>query len=100
MNLSDYLEKWGRTVFEAPLATPSRADEPPELAEIRLAILDRIRQQSYRAGGKKVFPYDQIRVFVRGVEASRAAAFSGKFFRHYLGQEIRKSLLDADTRFP
>ena len=38
MTLNDFLEKFGRTVLESPLAT--KAQEPPELAEIRLAVLD------------------------------------------------------------
>jgi hypothetical protein len=67
MNLSEFLEKWGKTLFETPLATPSHADDPPELAEIRHAVLDEIRRKCYRAGAKKVFPYDLIRVSMRGV---------------------------------
>ena len=100
MNLSEFLEKWGRTLLEAPLAAPARSDEPPELAEIRLAILDRVRADSYRAGGKKVFPFDRVHVFLRGIEASRSAAFSGKFFHQYLEREVRAALHDADCRFP
>jgi hypothetical protein len=100
MNLTDFLEKWGRTLFEAPLAAPSRSEEPPELAEIRLAILDRVRAESYRAGGKKVFPFDRIRVFLRGVQANRAGAFSSRFFRQYLEREVRNGLRDADCHFP
>ncbi len=100
MNLSDYLEKWGRTIFEAPLAAPPRAGEPPELAEIRLAILDEVRGKTYRAGGRKVFPFDLVRVFARGVEESRAAVFAGSFFRRYLEQELRAALRDADCRHP
>ena len=86
MNLSDFLESFGRTVFERPLAS-RRAEEPPELAEIRLAILDHIREKSYRAGGRKVFPFDLLRVELRGLEAepptswtaaSSAITWSGK----------------------
>ena len=51
MTIDDFLEKWGRTLFEAPLATATKPDEPPELAEIRLALLDEVRQKSYRSGG-------------------------------------------------
>ena len=57
MNVGDFLERWGKTLFETPLGVGSKTDEPPELAEIRLAVLDRIREKSYRSGGKKVFPY-------------------------------------------
>ena len=100
MNLTDFLEKWGHALFEAPLAIPSRQGEPPELAEIRLALLDQVRTGSYRAGGRKVFPYDLVRLFLRGIERSRAAAFNGKFFQQYLEQELRTALEKAECRFP
>jgi pSer/pThr/pTyr-binding forkhead associated (FHA) protein len=100
MNLTEYLEKWGRTLFEAPLASAPSPDEPPELAEIRLAVLDQIREKSYRSGGKKVFPYDLLRVQLRGVEESRCAVYGGKFFRKYLEQEIRSALVNAACRYP
>jgi hypothetical protein len=100
MTINDFLEKWGRTLFEAPLATATRPDEPPELAEIRLAILDRVREKSYRSGGRKVFPYDLVRVQLRGVEQSRHGVFAGRFFRQYLEQEVANSLREAGTRFP
>jgi hypothetical protein len=72
MNVGQFLEKFGRTMLERPLATSPDPDEPPELAEIRLAILDQVREKSYRSGGRKVFPYDLLRVELRGVEQSRA----------------------------
>jgi hypothetical protein len=98
MNIGDYLEKFGRTIFEKPLAT--RPDEPPELAEIRLAVLDQIREKSYRSGGRKVFPFDLLRVELRGVEESRCSVFTGQFFRRYLEQEMRKALREAGCRYP
>jgi len=100
MNLTEFLEKWGRTLLEAPLASPPGVDEPPELAEIRLAVIDQIREKSYRSGGKKVFPYDLLRVQLRGVEDSRCAVFAGKFFRQYLEQEMRAALTNAGCRYP
>jgi hypothetical protein len=100
MNISDYLEKFGRTLFEAPLAATPRPDEPPELAEIRLAVLDQVREKSYRSGGRKVFPFDLLRVEMRGVEESRCALFSGQFFRRYLEQEVRNALREAGCRYP
>jgi len=81
MNVADFLEKWGRTLFESPISTSPKQDEPPELAEIRLAVLDRIREKSYRSGGKKVFPFDLLRVEMRGVE-------------------VRSALRDGGCRFP
>ncbi len=62
MTLGQFLEKFGRTMFERPLATSPDPDEPPELDEIRLAILDQVRDKSYRSGGRKFFPYDLVRV--------------------------------------
>jgi hypothetical protein len=100
MNLTDFIEKWGKTLVESPLATRTHPDDPPELAEIRLAVLDEIRQKSYRAGAKKVFPFDLVRVSMRGVEESRAAVFNGKFFRQYLEQEVHNNLRAEGTRFP
>src|SRR5260370_11370559 len=100
MNLGDYLEKFGRTIFESPLATAPNPDEPSELAEIRLAVIDRIREKSYRCGGKKVFPFDLLRVKLRAVEESRVGIFTGRFFRQYLEQEVHNALRGAGCRFP
>jgi len=100
MNLGDYLERFGRTLFESPLATAPDPDEPPELAEIRLAVIDRIREKSYRSGGKKVFPFDLLRVNLRGLEESRVGIFTGRFFRTYLEQEVHNALRAAGCRFP
>jgi hypothetical protein len=100
MNLGDYLEKLGRTLFESPLAPAPNPDEPPELAEIRLAVIDRIREKSYPSGGKKVFPFDLLRVTLRGVEESRVGIFTGRFFRKYLEQEVHNALRGAGCRFP
>jgi hypothetical protein len=100
MNLGQFLEKFGRTMLERPLATSPDPDEPPELAEIRLAILDQVREKSYRSGGRKVFPYDLLRVELRGVEQSRAPMFTGQFFRKYLEQEVHGALRTGGCRYP
>ena len=100
MNVGDFLEKWGRTLLERPLATAPNPEEPPELAEIRLAVLDQVREKSYRAAGRKVFPFDQVDVSLRGVEESRYPVFTGRFFHQYLEQEVRRALADAGCRFP
>src|ERR1019366_3712751 len=99
MNLADFLEKFGRTVFEGPFAH-GQGDEPPEVAEIRLAILDQVRDKSYRLGGKKVFPFNMVHIHVRGIEDSRAPTFTGKFFRTYFEQELRGSLDRNECRYP
>jgi hypothetical protein len=100
MNLGEYLERWGRAIFENPFAATLDAQEPPELAEIRLAILDEIRKKSYRSGGRRVFPFNFIRINLRGVDESRTGVFKGMFFRKYFEQEIRASLNKAECRFP
>jgi hypothetical protein len=100
MKLGEYIEKFGRTLFEAPLATGARPDEPPELAEIRLAVIDTVKEKSYRSGARKVFPYDLLRVQLRGIEQSQHGTFSSRFFRQYLEQEVRNALRTAGCRFP
>jgi hypothetical protein len=100
MKLADFVERWGRALFEAPLAAAARQDEPPELAEIRLAILDKVHEKSYRAGARKVFPFDLVRVELRGVEREQHGIFTGRFFHRYLEREVRNALRDGGCRFP
>ena len=69
MTFTEFLEKWGKTVFEGPVSTAQAA--APEFPEIRLAVLEEVRRKSYSAGARKVFPFDLIRVSLRGVEQSR-----------------------------
>ena len=52
MNITEFLEKWGRTLFESPLARTAPLESPPELAEIRFAVLEEVRRHSYRAGAR------------------------------------------------
>ncbi len=101
MKLTDFLEKWGRTVFESPLARTAPVESPAELAEIRFAVLDEVRRHSYRAGARQVFPFDLVRVRMRGVEESRAAVFHSGFFRQYLEHEIQgRPAPRRGVRFP
>jgi len=100
MNLTEFIEKFGRTLFESPLARTASVESPPELAEIRLAVLDEVRSNSYRAGARRVFPFDLVRVSMRGVEESRASVFRSGFFRQYLEHEIQGSLRADHVRFP
>jgi hypothetical protein len=98
MTFTEFLEKWGKTVFEGP--TPTLQASAPEFPEIRLAALEEVRRKSYRAGARKVFPYDLIRIALRGVEESRADLFRGAFFRKYLEQEVQTALRADACRFP
>ena len=100
MNVTEFLEKWGRTVFEEPLARTVPLESPRELAEIRFAVLEEVRRHSYRAGARMVFPHDLVRVAMRGVEESRAGVFRSGFFRKYLEHEIQQSLRADSVRFP
>lgn len=100
MKMGQFLEKFGRTMFERPLTTSPDPEEPPELAEIRLAVLDQVQEKSYRSGGRKVFPFDLLRVQLRGVEQARAGVFTGQFFRKYLEQEVHGALRTSGCRFP
>lgn len=103
MNLTEFLEKWGRTIFESPLSRTTRTvplESPAELAEIRFAVLEEVRRNSYRAGARLVFPFDLVRVSLRGVEESRAGTFRSGFFRDYLEHEIQAHLRADSVRFP
>ena len=100
MKLTEFLEKWGRTVFEGPLGRTATLESPAELADIRFAILEEVRRHSYRAGARQVFPFDLVRVAMRGVEESRAVVFRSPFFRQYLEHEIQGHLRAENVRFP
>ena len=52
MSLSDLIEKLGKTIFEAPFEAAMAPKDAPELAEIRLAVLEHILKKGHRAGGK------------------------------------------------
>src|SRR5579885_1937867 len=78
MAVSDWIEKLGRMVFEAPFGTPQISKDAPELAEIRLAVLDEVKAKSHRVGGREVFPYNLVRINIRGIPDN---AFFGRFSR-------------------
>ena len=100
MNVTEFLEKWGRSVFEKPLSRAATPESPPELAEIRLAILDEVRRHCYRAGARQVFPFDLVQVSMRGLEEERALVFRSNFFRQYLEHETVGRLRMENARFP
>jgi hypothetical protein len=99
MNLSHIFEKVGRAIFEEPFSAGGK-QTPPEVAEIRFALLDEVRKKSYRSGGKRVFPFNFVHIHVKGVEDSRARVFKGDFFKRYFEQEIRKTLEKAECKYP
>lgn len=100
MKLSDIIERLGRTVFEAPFGAAAQAiGDAPEAAEIRIALLDEIRDKIQRAGGHALFPYNFLRVHIRA-SAEEGSVFEHDFFRRFLDEEVRKTLSKEGCRFP
>jgi len=100
MAISDVIEKLGRALFEAPFGTNRVARDAPELAEIRLAVLDAIKAKSHRANGKYVFPYNLVRIQLLGVPREQQAVFSSTFLTSYFTQELKNGLVRSNYRFP
>jgi hypothetical protein len=101
MTLGDFVERFGRTLFEAPFGggSPRRAGSA-ELAEIRHAILEEIEGRTQRTGGRNLFPYNRVTVLIRGADDQQASALSGSFLREYFHQEIVRALEKADAEHP
>jgi hypothetical protein len=100
MSLSELIEKLGKTIFEAPFDAMTAPTDAPELAEIRLAVLEQILKKGQRAAGKIVFPYNLVRICIRGVSDDEAAFLKSDFLKGYFEQEIRRSLERSNYRFP
>ncbi len=100
MAISDVIEKLGRALFEAPFGTNRIAKDAPELAEIRLAVLDAIKAKSHRANGKNVFPYNLVRIQLLGVPSEQQAVFASSFLRSYFTEELKNGLVRSSYRFP
>jgi len=87
MKLSELIERFGRTVFEAPFGAMAQTiSDSPEVAEIRIAVLDEVGKKIQRAGGKALFPYNVVRISIRA-SASDAAIFERDFFRGFFEEE-------------
>jgi hypothetical protein len=97
MPLLDSIEKLGRAIFESSFSDTSEA---PELAEIRLAVLDAVKASSHRIGSVRVLSHNLIRVHLRGVPEEQASAFEGGFLANYLAREVRAGLARSSLRFP
>jgi len=100
MRISELIEKLGRTVFEAPFGATAQTSDSPEVAEIRFAILDEIKKKTQRAGGKELFPYNLVRIHIRGVGDAESSIFERDFFRGFFEQEVRANLTKTACRFP
>ena len=100
MPVSNIIEKLGRAIFEAPFGSQKIAQDAPELAEIRIAVLDAVKAKSHRASGRNVFPYNLVRINLLGVPDEQASVFHGEFLSKYLAEELRAGLSRSNYRFP
>lgn len=100
MSLTDLIERLGKTIFEAPFDAALAPKDAPELAEIRLAVVEEILKRGQRVGGRILFPFNLVRIHVRGVSGEEAAFLKSEFLKGYFEQEIRKSLARSRYRFP
>lgn len=100
MAVSEWIEKLGRTIFESPFGTTPIAEDAPEMAEIRLAVLDEVKARSHRVAGREVFPYNLVRIHIRGIRDNQAAVLKGEFFARFFEQELKAGLARSNYRFP
>ena len=100
MAISNVIERLGRAIFEAPFGGNRISKDAPELAEIRLAVLDAVKAKSHRASGKHVFAYNFVRVELRGVPEEQAGVFQSEFLSGYLTDELKAALKRSAYRFP
>jgi len=98
--VSNIIEKFGKAIFETPFGTQKIAPDAPELAEIRIAVLDAVKAKSHQASGRSVFPYNLVRINLLGVPAEQAAPFHGEFLAKYFAEELRNGLARSNYRFP
>jgi len=98
--VSNIIEKLGRAIFETPFGTSKIAKDAPELAEIRIAVLDAVKAKSHRASGRNVFPYNLVRIDLLGVPDEQASVFRGEFLAKYLAEELHSGLTRSNYRFP
>jgi hypothetical protein len=100
MPVSDWIERLGRTIFEKPFDSSQPAGDEPEMAEIRLAILDEVHGHVHRVGSRDVFPYNEVRVRLAGVPEHHAAQLNTEFFSQFCDEQVRTGLARAKCRFP
>jgi len=100
MRIADLIERLGRSVFETPFGAGAEvAGDSPEIAEVRIALLDEIKKKIQRAGGKALFPYNVVRIAIRA-DGTDAAVFERDFFRNFFEEEVRKGLAKESCRYP
>lgn len=99
MPIPNMIERLGRAIFESPFGANRVAKDAPELAEIRIAVLDAVKAKSHRVGGRNVFPFDLIRIQLLGVPDEQAAVFASDFLTSYLSGEIKTALNRSSFRY-
>lgn len=100
MRISEIIERFGRAVFEAPFgALAETIGDSPEVAEIRIAVLDEVRKKIQRAGGKALFPYNLVRIVIRA-SGPDAVVFERDFFRKFFEEEVRMGISKESCRYP
>src|SRR4051794_15593262 len=100
MEISNVIEKLGRAIFEAPFGGGRISKDAPELAEIRLAVLEAVKARSHRAGGRSVFAYNLVRINLRGVPDEQAVVFQSEFLAKYFTDELKGGLDRSGFRSP
>ena len=98
--MTNWIEKLGRTIFEAPFGGEQLVKDAPGMAEIRLAVLDDVRGKTQRVAGREVFACNVVRLLIRGVGGDQAGVFTGAFFVNLLEEELRSGLARMQCRFP
>lgn len=100
MAVSNVIERLGRAIFEAPFGSHKISKDAPELAEIRIVVLDAVKAKSHRASGRTIFPYNRVRVNLLGVPEEQAPVFRSGFLADYFTEELRTSFTRSNFRFP
>ncbi len=100
MAISNVIEKLGKAIFETPFGANRLAKDAPELAEIRIAVLEAIKAKSHRASGKNVFPYNVVRIQLHGIPEEQSNVFRSEFLSNYFAEELRTGLARSSYRFP
>jgi hypothetical protein len=97
--ISNVIERLGKAIFETPFGANRLSKDAPELAEIRIAVLDAIKAKSHRASGKNVFPYNLVRIQLHGIPEEQANVFQSEFLAKYFADEVRAGLSRSNYRF-
>jgi hypothetical protein len=98
--MPEWIERLGRAIFESPFGPDNVTRDSPELAEIRLSVLRAVKSRTHRVSGREVFPYNRVRICLRGVPREQGELFSGAFFAQFCAEELRAGLAKSTIRFP